>query len=482
MTVLAASRFSLPRWAVRFGVLAAGTYLLFSFAAYVAVGSLPHAAIIGCLGLVPVAAYIALRWPIYFPFALYAIVVPLEPLVRTNGGVGASLTKFASYAVILAFAARILLIRRAFLPPSAWLAWGAFTFFAVASVGWTVYEPETFRAATVIVQLFLFYTVGALYPMSAIDAVRLRRVIEIAGVAIAAYGLCAYVVGQRMDMDSTRLSLREGNITMDPNHYAATFILPMALLMARFLTDRRTIVKMLSAVAFAVCALNIFYTGSRGVFIGIACMLAYLAIRTRNYVATALMTVVFLGISAAVPNTWQRFADPTQSDASGRTDIWTVGLHAFPHYWLHGAGFATSDVVYDLYLMQSYQRKFQGWDRPSHSLLLGTAVELGVIGLALVLFAWFWTIRQTWNVRADHPAAPLAYGAEAACLGLFVTALSLDMLWFKYLWLALMVSAMAANAIRGRTVWAPRDAHVPSALPTPAPPRRSERDARYAGF
>lgn len=453
MTVLAAPRLTGALLA-RCCAIVAAVYVLFNFAAYVAVGTPLHAVLIGAFGLIPIAIYVSLRWPVYFPFGLYAALVPVEALLRTGGSSGSTLTKFASFAVGLAFIARIIVTRRALLPPRPWFAWGAFVFLALASAGWSVYQSQTLSTVSIVLQLFLLYTIGAVYPMSPIDAIRLRRVIEIAGVLVAGYGFYAYFTGQRLN--GTRLSLSAGQFQIDPNHYGAFFIIPMSLLMARFLTDRRLAVRVASVAAFGFCAINVFLTGSRGVFFGIACVFVYLAVRTRNFLATAAMAAVFIGISIAVPNTWQRFVDPTQGDASGRTDIWTVGLHAFPHFWLSGSGFATYDYVYSLFLLQSYQRQFAGWDRPSHSLILGTSVELGVIGLGLVLLAWFMSLRQTWNVRADHPLAPIAYGAEAACAGLFVTALTLDMLWFKYLWLAFMVGVMTSNAIAARNLWAPR--------------------------
>ncbi|MBC5798929.1 MAG: O-antigen ligase family protein [Candidatus Eremiobacteraeota bacterium] len=453
MTVLAAPRLTGALVARCFALLAAA-YVLFSFAAYVAVGTPLHAVVIGALGLIPIVIYVSLRWPIYFPFSLYALLVPVEALLRTGGTTGPTLTKFASFAVGLAFLARIVLTRRALLPPRPWFAWAAFVFLALASAGWSVYQTETLDTVAIVLQLFLLYTIAAIYPMSALDAVRLRRVIEAVGVLVACYGCYAYLAGQRLN--GTRLSLSGGKFQIDPNHYGAFFIIPMSLLMARVLTDRRVIVRVASAAAFGFCALNVFFTGSRGVFTALACVLVYLAVRTRNFIATAAMAVVFIGISIAVPNTWQRFMDPSQGDASGRTDIWNVGLHAFPHFWLYGSGFATYEYVYSLFLVQSYQRQFAGWDRPSHSLVLGTSVELGIIGLGLVLLAWFLSLRQTWSVRADHPLAPIAYGAEGACVGLFVAALTLDMLWFKYLWLAFMLGIMTSNAIAARNLWAPR--------------------------
>ena len=432
----------------------AGIFLLFTFAGFVVLGSGPGAIFVASLGLVPIALYVALRWPIVFPFGVYLALVPFEALTRTEGGTGATVTKFVGVAVFAAFAVRTLLLRRALVPPVTWFAWAGFTFFATASLAWSAYAEQTQSLLAILLPLFLLYTLAAIYPITTGEAFRLRTMLELAGALVGVYGIYAYFTGQRLV--GTRLSLSQGKIHVDPNHYAAFFIIPAALVAARFLTDRRATVRFASAIALALFAVNVFFSGSRGGFVGMAFVLLYLGVRTRKYLTMALLAAVGLAISFAIPNVWQRFADPTQGDNSGRNDIWVVGLHAFPHYWLAGAGFATYDQVYNDFLMQSYQRMFAGWNRPSHNLIVGTAVELGVVGLGLVLVAWWSSIRQTWTVPPRHPLAPIAYGAEAACAGLFVCALTIDMLWYKYLWVALMLVVMTSNAIRSRVLWSPR--------------------------
>ncbi|MDQ2908790.1 MAG: O-antigen ligase family protein [Candidatus Eremiobacteraeota bacterium] len=450
---------------VRFVAIGLALYVLFSFAAYVADGSLPHAALTATLGFIPIAVYVALRWPMVFPFGLYVALVPVEALLLTGGNSGATVAKYGAILLGAAFLARVITARRALVPPRAWWAWAAFTLFAVASLAWSVYQPETFATLLMLLQLFALYTVASIYPIAPLEALAMRRVVEGASVVVACYGIYAYMAGQQLQQG--RLSLSEGKQHIDPNHYAAYFAIPIALLLARFLTEQRLSRRIISAGALALCALNIFFTGSRGVFVAIAAALVYLAIRTRKYGMTAAMCAGLVAISFVVPNTWQRFLDPSQGDASGRTDIWTVALHAFPHFWLAGSGFATFQVVYDQYLLGSYQHSFAGFTRPSHNVFIGTSVELGIIGLVLVLVAWFLSVRQTWNVPRDHPAAPVAYGAEAACVALFVCALSLDMLWFKYLWLALMLVVLTSNAVRARTLWAaPGHARAAKPLPT----------------
>ncbi|MBD5653709.1 MAG: hypothetical protein IAI50_00835 [Candidatus Eremiobacteraeota bacterium] len=106
--------------------------------------------------------------------------------------------------------------------------------------------------------------------------------------------------------------------------------------------------------------------------------------------------------------------------------------------------------------MNAYQRNFEGWTRPAHDLLLQSSVELGIAGGVIVVTAWFASFRQNANIRFGTPLFPMRVAAEAAILGLFVEALTLDMLWYKYLWVGLSFSLLVANAYRPRPFVRPR--------------------------
>ena len=82
---------------------------------------------------------------------------------------------------------------------------------------------------------------------------------------------------------------------------------------------------------------------------------------------------------------FHRFQQAGSSGGSGRLDIWTVGLTAFKHYGLVGAGFSNFPFAYTNYAGEA--RNFQGSYRDPHNIYLRIGVELGLIGLVLFVLA-----------------------------------------------------------------------------------------------
>jgi len=80
------------------------------------------------------------------------------------------------------------------------------------------------------------------------------------------------------------------------------------------------------------------------------------------------------------------------SSGEGRVDIWRVGLQALQRYWLIGAGLSNFPFAYNEYA--GFAVTYQGYSRGSHNIFLGTWVELGIIGLALMLVALWLQLRR----------------------------------------------------------------------------------------
>jgi O-antigen ligase len=228
---------------------------------------------------------------------------------------------------------------------------------------------------------------------------------------------------------------------------------------------------------FALMAASVLLSGSRGAFLAAAAIIVYVGVRLRKYVNLAAIVATGAGLVLLIPTTLRRFTDPTQGQGSGRTDIWKVGWQAFHGYWLAGAGFAAFPDAYDLSLLNAGQHAFQGWSRVGHNLIVQTAVELGIVGLVVVLFAWWTSFRQNRTIGRDHPNFAQRVAVEACILGLFCDAMTLDLLWYKYFWLALSLAVLLANANRPRLLFSARVLDGRPVLPK----LRLRRKARPAG-
>jgi len=130
-----------------------------------------------------------------------------------------------------------------------------------------------------------------------------------------------------------------------------------------------------------------------------------------------------------------RFAGAEQTGAAGRFGIWKVGMEAFRQHWLLGSGIGSYRAVYNSVFIQVYTAYSGGWDRVAHNLLVQVAAELGVVGLVIVLLFWFSHLFMLHGVTPDDEWFDFRLALEAAVLGLFVAALSIDLIWSKYTWL-----------------------------------------------
>ncbi len=82
----------------------------------------------------------------------------------------------------------------------------------------------------------------------------------------------------------------------------------------------------------------------------------------------------------------------------------------------------------------------------AHNLLVSNAVERGIIGLVLVLAAWFFQWRVGSWIGRKSSLFDARIALEAGTLGLFVNAMSLDIMFYKYTWLAFMLAVLVRNA------------------------------------
>ena len=208
---------------------------------------------------------------------------------------------------------------------------------------------------------------------------------------------------------------------------------------------------MLNAASLAILFVGIILSQSRGAVLAMAVILVYFFVRSRARLRLAAFTILtLLSAVVLVPGTplWSRFAEALSTGGAGRTSIWRVGLMAFKSHWLFGAGYGNFADAYDQAFLQTPHQIWTEaeWHRASHSLLIGTSVELGLIGLALLLAAWASQFNMLRNIAPTEPEYPMRVALEAAVIGTFVAALFLDVMIFKYVWLIFMLMALVRNA------------------------------------
>jgi len=459
VNILARSPYRLPALKIAIGVT--GALLLWYLAETLSQGNIRSALVGLAVAAAPGLLYVALRWPIVFPLAVYVLLVPFDPLL-TFVSSGGTLTKMIGIASVIALALRAVLSRRLLVPPKSWYAWGGFILLMVLSMAWSISVDDSSRPLQIMGSLFALFTAIAIYPITASELRLLRRITIFAGLVTATYGFYAFRATKHVYTPGhkgvERLMLTSGHIEMDPNHYAAFFLIPIAFVVAALLTEQRSWLMRFAYIAmFAMMTAEVLLTGSRGGLLGVAVVVLFLGFRLKRIVATSVVMGCAFAMSLAIPSVWRRFADKTLGDNSGRNEIWSTGVRAFHDFWFVGSGFGTYPEAYDRYLLLSYQRMFNGWHRPAHNLFISIAVEMGVVGLVVLCATLWFTLRQNAKIPRTHALFVDRVGIEAAMLGMFWMSLSIDVLWYKYIWLVLAFNVLLAN------VYAPRVFHAPAA-------------------
>jgi hypothetical protein len=88
--------------------------------------------------------------------------------------------------------------------------------------------------------------------------------------------------------------------------------------------------------------------------------------------------------------------------------------------------------------------------------LVGMSVEVGIIGLGLLLTAWFKTFRSLRVIPRSSPNFAFRTACEAAILALAVQSLFIDPMWLKYIWLGFTLPFMVLNLERPQVAFARR--------------------------
>jgi O-antigen ligase len=380
--------------------------------------------------LAPFAIYFTLKRPLLFPFGLYIMLVPLDGIL----GATTTITRVLAVVTGVALLFHIILTRRVLAPPKSWYVWAVYVLLASLTALWTM-DPEA-TAATLIqlLQLFAFFTVIAIFPAEPKDVRLVGGMVVASGVLLAGWGLIGYLGGLRTQED--RLTVAFNGLLIDPNHIAAALILPIAIAVGALISSRDVRLRFASLVSTLILIAATFLTGSRGGLIALVVTLLYIAWRTR-YRLQILVLMTLGGLaSLALPTVWDRFQDKGLAGGSGRVFIWDAAQAALKDHWLAGAGLGAFPAAYNHVLFAIYQPVFQGWSRPAHNAYLSAFVEVGIIGGVIHLWAW-------WQSYRDSRGNVVI---EAGIVGLAVASFFLDILGFKYIWLAFSMALLVKNA------------------------------------
>lgn len=412
------------------------------------------------LTLAPLLIYLAFSRPLGLPFAIYAGLAQFDHLFPP-GAVG-TIAKLGGLLVALVLGVRLLRSGRFRIPGGEIFGWGLFFTWMLISLSWSYAIPLGMHEIQQFSGLFFLFILIAVTRADERDA---RFVIfSVIGAALGAalFGLISYHSQTPSSSGVVRVTLWNAsrNNFVDPNHLAASLQLPFSLLLMAMFRERRPLFKLLQASGCAILAAGMLATGSRTGAIGMGSILLFLLFRSRYRLQISLMTTIALSMSLFMPTVWERFNDDTSGAGGGRFPIWRVAFEAFKSHWLIGHGSGTFIPAYEMALTKSFEPPsffFQSIE--SHDIFVYAAVQFGVIGIALLIHAWWRQLRTMTIIPPNTPWYDLRLAIEAGMLALLIESFTLDLLTFKYLWIAFSVAAVV------RSAWLQQ-------LPPPAAPKK----------
>jgi hypothetical protein len=428
-------------------------------------------AVMAAVPLLVIALIAGLRAPVRVLLAAYAFILPLGSSITLDLGLPSPFNTVSSLAgllVLIGMFGHLTLGRKSarhVLP--AVPAWMLFTAFAGFSIAWSVDPGATARAFLVLASLLLFYVVAMLLPTEPQDVARVEEAIVAGGAVAGFYGIVLLATSglQLTRRDIPRFATAGGvGEGTDPNITAATLVLPFALALSRALRARTPGARAAFGAAAAVIGIGIMLTGSRGGMLAavVSAMVVLIASEHRRKGAVVLIVVGLAGTITFFAAPERLRTRVFQSWSSGRTDIWRTGLSACERYCWAGAGWGTFPTVYQDELHTNPGAK--GLDRPyvAHNIYISAALETGVIGFGLMMFAIGISIRDLLRLPRGVRAPPLA-----GLAGLMVASMFLTSLTFKYFWLVMIYAGLMSHAY-ARREHAARPAWVRALQPTNA--------------
>jgi O-antigen ligase len=397
--------------------------------------------------LAPVGVYVALKRPLDFPLGLYILLVPFDNLLGT-GSFG-TLTKLLG--IVAGICLLIWVVRRGStrvdLPGAVLLV---LMLWMAASGLWALDQMAALKILGTYAGLMLLYIVLAMVPLSPAQFRILLVLIVAGGLSAALYGIRLFHQDPTITHASPammRLIIRAGEYKIDPNHFADALLFPTAILMMWALRSRRIFVKLASLAGTAILVVAILYSGSREGLIAVVIIGGYYLWRSRHRLQMLIAAgILALSVAASPTSIWIRFSAAAATGGSGRTSIWAVGAEAAKHRFLQGYGVGNFTEAFDLFYLGVHQPYPYGWDSPAHNLALHYLVELGVVGLGLIVAFFYLQFRSLRSIDTKSEFYDYRVMMEASLIAVAAVSMTIDLFTYKYAWLVFSMVALLRNA------------------------------------
>jgi O-antigen ligase len=360
---------------------------------------------------------------------IYVALIPWDDFIAV--GEAGTITR-AVGAVFFAgyFLHRFGQIRLRTIPRTGW----AFLAWALASFVWALDQSVAGAQLLTLLQLFVMMVVVADFAAEEPDVVRQVLIaFSLSAVGTAVFAIGAAAVGGGIGED--RIGAFE---SQDVAQFAALLVPAFLFLLVELVEWRRPLI---AGAGFLLVSAGIVLSGTRSAWVaaGVGAAVIVLPLIGRRGLVPIVM-IALAGLSLFTIDELRgvivdRLSTALESGGTGRVDIWAVGLNIFGDQPIVGVGYGNFPVAFTPEVIRD--TNVPGLDvnvldpgAGSHSIIVGTIVELGIVGLIL-LVPFLWSVifgrgrGMTWNV------------VHGTVIALLAQAVFLDVLNRKHVWLFL---------------------------------------------
>jgi O-antigen ligase len=398
------------------------------------------------------------RDPLRWALPPYAVLIPFSSLLAVAPGPFGSVSSLLGLLLGVALVAQLVTTRRGSrMIPAEVPVWLVFLALCGLSISWSIAPRATIQSFAVLASLILLFVALTLTRFER-DSFRLfETALVLGGVLVVCYGLAQLVFLGGLPAPDGRAA-RFGNDLLGANNQAAALLLPIAIAAGRSLTGT-TRWRLVHAAATLLLLFGVIMTGSRGGVLSTLVVLGAVLILS----SARRVTVIMLAAAAAVLLAVVIVVRPggvgerqlQETDSSGRSDIWAVGLQACRVYCLTGTGWGGFPAAYALEQAKVPEAEVleRGTAFEPHNILLLAVVEAGVLGLILVLVGLGIALLSAWRLPPSMRGPPVA-----ALLGTLVSSFFLSNLGFKFFWAVLAYVAISGIMAATRRAQDPLEA------------------------
>jgi len=372
---------------------------------------------------------------------IYCMLLPFEEVLTfTNGKESVTLSRYLGLLIVYLFTIHFLFLRNSLKLNKAQFYLILFIGFGCLSFGWSINPQATMIRIPNVLNLLLFYlAVGTLRTDSKGFNI-LILMIAASGGAAAFYTIYAYYFLNLSFFDSLRATIVIGETELDPNQMVFTLLLPFSFVLLKVSQARgtwRRLAYLLGSLLIAYAALISLSRGGMLALLLISIFYFYRKGGKRKKVfiiSLVIISAIFASHALSIFEERVTMEYFEKDIEYGRIYIWLTSLPAFQKHWLLGGGL---DVFPKLFL------SITGNPWGSHNIYLGTLIELGLVGLTLLMLALWYHFKALQNIDQKHPDT--AFALKAAFAGMLVQAGTLEVLWRKPFWLILILSIILSN-------------------------------------